>query len=214
MLIRPARRRGTVENVSYIMGRTVDHRALDLKIPGRRAVDPGGQTPPNIRQVNPPELSVRRAVEADLSRLAQLAARLVRQHHAFDARRFFLQEPVERGYEWWFARELPRDGAVILVAARGAEIVGYTYSTIEERDWNLLLDAHAGLHDIYVDDEQRGLGVGKALLDATLAELTRLGAPRVVLMSATQNLPAQRLFAKLGFRPTMVEMTRELVGDG
>lgn len=157
-----------------------------------------------------PDLTIRRAVEADLPRVAQLAAKLVRQHHAFDARRFFLQEPVERGYEWWFTRELPRDGAVILVATRADRIVGYTYSTIEERDWNLLLDAHAGLHDIYVDDDARCGGVGGALLQATLAELTRLGAPRVLLMSATQNAPAQRLFAKHGFRSTMVEMTREL----
>jgi ribosomal protein S18 acetylase RimI-like enzyme len=119
---------------------------------------------------------------------------------------------VERGYEWWLGRELPRDGVVILVAIVGDQIVGYTYSTIEERDWNLLLDAHAGLHDIYVDEDQRGAGVGARLLDATIAELTRLGAPRLVLMSATQNVAAQRLFAKHGFRPTMVEMTREL-GD-
>lgn len=157
-----------------------------------------------------PELTIRRAIEADLPRVAQLAAKLVRQHHAFDARRFLLQEPVERGYEWWFTRELPREGAVILVAVNAERIVGYTYSTIEERDWNLLLDAHAGLHDIYVDDDARCGGVGGALLQATLAELTRLGAPRVLLMTATQNTPAQRLFAKHGFRSTMVEMTREL----
>ena len=142
--------------------------------------------------------------------MAHLAAQLVRQHHAFDPRRFFLQEPVERGYEWWLGRELHREGALILVAERSGTIVGYTYATIEERDWNLLLDAHAGLHDIFVDVEARGAGVGAALLEATLAEVGRLGAPRVVLMSAAQNAPAQRLFARLGFRTTMVEMTREV----
>lgn len=167
--------------------------------------------------MNPPQVNLRRAVEADLPRVAALAAKLVRQHHAFDARRFFLQEPVERGYEWWFRRELPREGALILVATRGAapsdELLGYTYATIEERDWNLLLDAHAGLHDIYVDEAARGLGVGGLLLEATIAEVARLGAPRLLLMSATQNVPAQRLFAKHGFRPTMVEMTRELGGE-
>jgi ribosomal protein S18 acetylase RimI-like enzyme len=36
------------------------------------------------------------------------------------------------------------------------------------------------------------------------------GAPRVVLGTAEQNEPAQRLFERLGFRRTMVEMTREL----
>jgi ribosomal protein S18 acetylase RimI-like enzyme len=36
------------------------------------------------------------------------------------------------------------------------------------------------------------------------------GAPRVVLSTAEQNGEAQRLFARGGFRRTMVEMTAEL----
>jgi len=39
--------------------------------------------------------------------------------------------------------------------------------------------------------------------------LKALGAPRVVLMTAWQNEPARRFFARLGFRETMLEMTRE-----
>ena len=35
------------------------------------------------------------------------------------------------------------------------------------------------------------------------------GAPRVMLWSAEANPDAQRLFERLGFRRTMVEMTRE-----
>jgi ribosomal protein S18 acetylase RimI-like enzyme len=34
--------------------------------------------------------------------------------------------------------------------------------------------------------------------------------PRVLLMTAEQNASAQRLFARLGFRRTMIEMTREI----
>jgi hypothetical protein len=49
------------------------------------------------------------------------------------------------------------------------------------------------------------------LLDATLAALEELGAPRVVLSTAERNEPAQLLFACAGFRRTMIEMTRELV---
>jgi ribosomal protein S18 acetylase RimI-like enzyme len=48
------------------------------------------------------------------------------------------------------------------------------------------------------------------LLDATLASLGELGAPRVVLSTAQRNDSAQRLFTHAGFRPTMIEMTREL----
>jgi RimJ/RimL family protein N-acetyltransferase len=34
--------------------------------------------------------------------------------------------------------------------------------------------------------------------------------PRVILGTAEKNERAQRLFTKLGFRRTMIEMTREL----
>jgi RimJ/RimL family protein N-acetyltransferase len=47
-------------------------------------------------------------------------------------------------------------------------------------------------------------------VEAVCTRLREMGAPRVVLMSAAPNVAAQRLFARLGFRPTMVEMTREL----
>ena len=37
--------------------------------------------------------------------------------------------------------------------------------------------------------------------------------PRVVLLTAERNEAAQRLFARAGFRRTMIEMTREMEGD-
>ena len=47
-------------------------------------------------------------------------------------------------------------------------------------------------------------------MEAAIDWLRRRGAPRVVLWTAEQNDAAQRLFDRLGFRRTMIEMTREL----
>src|SRR6185295_10137803 len=94
--------------------------------------------------------SIRRATSIDLPRLAELAGKLVRMHYAVDPARFFLPERVEEGYAWWFERELRRKGAVILAATEGETIVGYAYGTREERDWNMLLDEHGAIHDVFV----------------------------------------------------------------
>lgn len=159
------------------------------------------------------DLSVRPATRADLPSVARLAARLVRLHHGFDARRFLCLEPLEPGYERFLGRELEDGDAVILVAvARGERVVGYAYGRLEPRDWNELLDACGKLHDLYVDEDARGHGAASALVEAMVARLEARGAPRVVLLSATPNVAAQKLFARLGFRPTMVEMTREKKG--
>ena len=160
-----------------------------------------------------PDLSVRPATRADLPAVARLAARLVRLHHRFDAQRFLCLEPLEPGYERFLGSELADDDAVILVAvARDERVLGYAYGRLEPRDWNELLDACGKLHDLYVDEEARGRGAASALVEAMVARLEAKGAPRVVLLSATPNAAAQKLFARLGFRPTMVEMTREKKG--
>lgn len=48
---------------------------------------------------------------------------------------------------------------------------------------------------------------------ATQADEAALGRFGGALMSASPNEPAQRLFERLGFRRTMVEMTRERGGE-
>ena len=153
-------------------------------------------------------IAVRRAVPEDIEALAGLAGQLVRQHHGVDPGRFFLPDRVEDGYAWWFRRELERQGAVILSAVDDGSIVGYAYGTLEERNFNLLLDEHGAIHDLFVAESARRSGVGKRLVEAILSELELLGATRIVLSTMVGNEPAQRLFATCGFRKTLLEMTR------
>ena len=148
-------------------------------------------------------------MRADLPRVAKLAAELVRLHHNFDPQRFFCPDRVEQGYEWWFGQELGREQVVLLVAERGDRLVGYVYARIEERDWNQLLDTHGAVHDLWVEQQDRRSGVASALAGAAIKALTAKGAPRIVLHTAAANEAAQRFFERLGFRRTMVEMTRE-----
>jgi ribosomal protein S18 acetylase RimI-like enzyme len=129
-------------------------------------------------------------------------------HHAADPERFFLPERVEEGYAWWLGRELERPEARVLVAERTGAIAGYAYGAFEERDWNIFLDEHGAIHDLYVTERERRQGSGRLLLEAMVAELEALGAKRIVLSTLVGNERAQRLFASAGFRPTLLEMTR------
>jgi ribosomal protein S18 acetylase RimI-like enzyme len=165
-------------------------------------------------------MRVRTARSSDLPRVAELAAELVRQHHALDAARFMLIEPIAEGYRRFLGGELRRKGALVLVAeaeedeADAGNVLGYAYATLEPRNWNDLLDACGKLNDVFVDPAARRSGVGRALCRAVVAELAARGAPRVVLMSAWRNPDAHAFFESLGFRRTMVEMTAELPPGG
>lgn len=181
--------------------------------PARRRAGPARVAAATFRAVNHPEESVatvRAAAPADLAQVAQLAGKLVRLHHTLDPRRFMLFERVEEGYEHFLGSELRNRKVVVLVAetAEGA-IVGYAYGRLEPRDWNALRDACGVIHDLWVEEEMRGRGIAKKLLQAMIDRLEAQGAPRVVLSTAWQNTRAHDLFVKLGFRPTMIEMTRE-----
>ena len=161
-----------------------------------------------------PAVTIRPATKADLPAIGRLGALLVRMHHDFDPQRFIAATPqTEEGYAWYLGTQLEEPNVIILVAERDGEVLGYTYAGIEERDYMALRGRAGVAYDIVVDPAHRGRGVGRMLLDATLAALKARGAPRVVLSTAERNESAQRLFAKAGFRRTMIEMTRELDGD-
>jgi ribosomal protein S18 acetylase RimI-like enzyme len=158
----------------------------------------------------PSIITIRPARPDDAGALGRLGALLVAVHHGFDAARFIAPGPgTERGYGRYLASQLGRDDALVLVAEREGEVVGYAYAGVEGNDWMALRGPAGVLYDIVVDERHRGKGVGRRLLDAALEALAARGAPRVVLSTATKNQAAQRLFERAGFRPTMLEMTRE-----
>ena len=146
--------------------------------------------------------------------LGRLGALLVRTHHEFDEKRFIpATGQTARGYGSFLGTQLDEPDMTVLVADRDGEVIGYAYGGVEGYDYMSLRGPAAVLHDLVVDPAHRGQGVGRMLLDAALAALEARGAPRVVLSTAERNEPAQRLFARAGFRRTMVEMTRELGDD-
>jgi ribosomal protein S18 acetylase RimI-like enzyme len=153
---------------------------------------------------------VRSMTTSDLDAVGALAGRLVRLHHGFDPQRYLHLENPERGYARYFRSELDSDDAVLLVAEEGPTILGYAYGRMEPRSYNELLDACGKLHDVYVDETARGRGAGEALVREIFKRLREKGAPRVLLLTAVQNEAGRRLFERLGFRTTMLEMTREL----
>ncbi len=155
--------------------------------------------------------TIRRAEARDRDALGRLGALLVRTHHDLDPRRFM--QPTARtadGYGSWLVSQLEVDDVIVLVAEVEGTVVGYTYSGLEGNDWMALRGPAGVLHDIVVDPSHRGQGIGRQLLEATAATLDERGAPQLVLWTAEGNSAAQALFASVGFRRTMIEMTRDV----
>jgi len=148
--------------------------------------------------------------QADLARVGVLAGKLIRMHYAFDPRRFLAPVDPERGYARWMGTQLALEDVILLVAEDEAGVAGYAYARLEPRSWDELRDTCVKLHDIYVDERARKRGLGEALLREVFARSAAKGSPQVVLLTASQNVDAQRLFARVGFRTTMLEMSADL----
>jgi len=155
--------------------------------------------------------SIRPATLKDVGAIGRRGALLVREHHDFDPQRFIeATAQTEKRYGSFLGTQLEEPNIVILVAERDGKVIGYTYSGVEGIDYMSLRGPAGVIYDIVVDPDHRQQGVGRILIDATLAALKNKGSPRVVLSTAERNAAAQRLFDRAGFRRTMIEMTREL----
>jgi ribosomal protein S18 acetylase RimI-like enzyme len=160
------------------------------------------------------DVIVRRARKTDQGPMGRLGAMLVSEHHDFDPQRFIAPLPrLAERYGSFLVSQIERAEMIVLVAERDEAVVGYAYAGLEGNDYMALRGPAGVLYDLVVDPDHRRQRVGSKLLDAALAELERLRAPRVLLFTAEKNHAAQAMFASAGFRRTMIEMTRELTGD-
>ncbi|MEG3635735.1 ribosomal protein S18-alanine N-acetyltransferase [Micromonospora palythoicola] len=109
--------------------------------------------------------------------------------------------PIEAdlfGAEQWsapmFWNELAH-GHFYRVATDGeGAVLGYAGLAVAPPD-------EAWVQNIAVRRDAQRRGIGRLLLEALLAETTRLGVRAVLLEVAADNAPAQRLYATYGFEP-------------
>ena len=157
------------------------------------------------------EIVIRLAQDSDSPSLGRLGALLLETHYHFDQKRFMAPHPNSaEGYASFLRSQLKAKDVVVFVAERAGAVVGYVYAGLEPTSWKELRDMAGFIHDVAVDDSSRRLGIASLLIEAAIEWLRAHGAPRVMLWTAERNPAAQSLFGHLGFRRTMIEMTREL----
>lgn len=155
-------------------------------------------------------MQIRTATASDQESLGRYGAALMRQHHADDPRRFIQVDHPEAGYGRFLVSQIANPSSLVMVAEHSGAVVGYIYADVESTNWMELRGPCGVVHDVYVDEAARRLGAGRGLLRAAIAWFRLKGRSQVVLLTKTRNEHAHHLFAELGFRPTMIEMTLDL----
>lgn len=144
-----------------------------LEARGARLVDP------------PPGARVRRAVAADLPRLVEAARASLREESRPD--------PFEGDFEGFRRWVAGRSGRATLVDV-GGRCVFVGYADVQcELGWLL--------QGVYTWPEWRRRGLAAAGVSALCRAAFGAGADHVQLAVVENNLPAERLYERLGFRP-------------
>lgn len=116
----------------------------------------------------------------------------------FDAyRSYYDQDPDFKGALAFVTERITKKDSVIYVAMLKDEIIGFVqlypiFTSIGMKKAWLL-------NDLYVLEEHRGIGAGKALLDAAYQLGKDTGAAWLMLQTYTSNKVAQSLYEKEGF---------------
>ena len=153
---------------------------------------------------------IRPATAEDVPAILPMVRAICSLHESWDPDKYgFLDDIVQR-YGWWLPKRAVDPKSIFLVAADQARIVGYLISTIEEEIPIYKLKQFGFIHDMWVEPEFRGRGIGRHLVDTAVARFAELGVTQVRLDTARANEAARRLFESCGFRVSTMEMLRVL----
>lgn len=136
------------------------------------------------------DFGIRLAQDSDLEGLASL----------FDAYRSFYRQPSQLAAAKAFLRErfALQDSVLLLAVSAQGPAIGFSqlfgsFSSVAMRRIFIL-------NDLYVVPEGRRSGVARALLHAAQEHALGVGAVRLTLKTAVDNIAAQRLYESMGYQ--------------
>lgn len=134
--------------------------------------------------------------DADADDLAAITS--IYAHHVLTGMGTFEETPPDRAEVATRLAKVQGEGCAWLVAENDGAIVGYGYyAQIRDRS----AYRFAAEDSIYVRDDVRGMGVGKALVVALLEHATRRGFRQMIaVIGDSENVGSIGLHSSLGFR--------------
>ena len=116
--------------------------------------------------------------------------------------------PLWQGYQRFYETDIPAEVTAhtwarlldpaepmhVLGAEHGGRLIGITHYLFHRTTWSAGDNCY--LQDLFVDEAARGLGAGRALIEAVSAAAEAAGAARVYWLTAENN-PTRALYDKV-----------------
>ena len=123
---------------------------------------------------------------------------------------FYESSVSEEVYKTTFARLLSTDDTEFngLLALKKGKPVGITHYLFHRHCWHV--ENVCYLQDLYVDADQRGTGVGRALIEAVYAKADAAGFPSVYWHTQSFNEAGRRLYDRVATLTPFLMYSRDL----
>lgn len=159
---------------------------------------------------------IRRAHVRDLTKVKPLWKAMMARYDDISDGAWQIREPAEawaRRHQEYLEWINDATGVVFLAVDDDDEVIGYAALRFVTSGAAFDLGENYGdLESLAVQPENRGQGVGAALMAACRKELDRREIHFWVLETLTSNRAALRLYEREGFSPFMVKMVQHLGG--
>ncbi len=97
-----------------------------------------------------------------------------------------------------------------VIAERDGALIGFSHYLFQRSTW--LLNPQCYLQDLYVEEDKRGNGVGRALIGAVVGAAKDAGAPRVFWNTHETNAVARRLYDAVAKRSGFIQYRIDPLG--
>ncbi len=155
-------------------------------------------------------LTIRSATTDDLPFVLPMVAQTCAFHQRIAPAKYPFRPEPEKGYIRWLASQIPQPRSVFLLAELDQRIVGFLIATVDPEIPIYTVKEYGFIHDVWVDEDARQHGVGRALILEMVARFRAIGVPQIRLDVVATNTPAEQLFASCGFAVATKEMIAEL----
>ncbi|ABG32324.1 N-acetyltransferase [Roseobacter denitrificans] len=148
---------------------------------------------------NTPPITVRALRPKDKPQWAQLWC---------DYLAFYEATRPQEIYDLYFDRLIGTDPQDFnaLVADSDGRLVGLAHYLFHRHGWSIENTCY--LQDLYAVPEARGMGVGRALIEAVYAEADAAGVPCVYWLTQDFNAPARQLYDRIGVKTPFIKYAR------
>lgn len=131
-------------------------------------------------------------------------------------------EPLWKGYQTFYEVALsdeittttwsrlhdPAEPMFVLGAYLGGKLVGIVHSLYHRSCWTI--GNYLYLQDLFVAEEARGHGIGRALIEAVASEARAAGASRVYWLTQEGNTTARALYDRVAKRSGFIQYCKVL----